>query len=387
MAESKNKLSEKNKLFAKNIRMYQDSLKQICEPKGPTPGAPESLSASVAYDNDKNKLIFGLVQEIIGTDKEAEYKNVPGCLEFFTTGGLSFPSHISGAYMVVALASAEIVVGKLNLDAPYKGVVLAQRYSHELVLLDFCRNRPIPVDEISFDNPFDNSILSDFELRERLNGFAGATVFRQSISQQVEKIAAWETKISDWEQKLGEQTGEVHEIETRLAKIKTTYNFVGLNKGFKQIYTTKLWESGRAFALMLLLVGCMVAILWKGHGVIMTLPASVTATATDPQTIPLKNYLLLIPFLGAELLVLYFFRIALKSYFAAKAQQLQIQLRMTLLTFIEEYLKFKTGNENQALEKFESLIFSGISADTSNIPTQFDGIEGLAKLLGALKGK
>jgi hypothetical protein len=90
-----------------------------------------------------------------------------------------------------------------------------------------------------------------------------------------------------------------------------------------------------------------------------------------------------------ELLMLYFFRIALLNYRSAKAQSLQLDLRIHLCRFIQNYATEANGMRTAAeksLEKFETLIFSGIAANEETLPTTFDGLDHLAKLVKSIKG-
>jgi hypothetical protein len=69
---------------------------------------------------------------------------------------------------------------------------------------------------------------------------------------------------------------------------------------------------------------------------------------------------------------------------------MQIELRMTLCQFIQNYAdtskELKKNNE-EAFEKFESLIFSSIVSSDENIPTTFDGMEQLASLVKLFQNK
>lgn len=98
----------------------------------------------------------------------------------------------------------------------------------------------------------------------------------------------------------------------------------------------------------------------------------------------------LLPLISLEIILLYFFRVVLHNYKSIKAQVLQIELRQTLCQFIQNYADYskeiKKGDPT-ALEKFESLIFSGIISDAENLPSTFDGMDQIGKLLSSLKGK
>ncbi|MTC77729.1 hypothetical protein [Providencia sp. wls1916] len=90
----------------------------------------------------------------------------------------------------------------------------------------------------------------------------------------------------------------------------------------------------------------------------------------------------------ATLIFIYYFRVALINYNSIKTELNQINLRTALCKFIHGYVEFSQRNNNHdSLSKFESLIFSNIVPDDKNIPATLDGLEQLAKLIGALKAK
>jgi len=84
----------------------------------------------------------------------------------------------------------------------------------------------------------------------------------------------------------------------------------------------------------------------------------------------------------------YFFRVLLFNYKSVKSQILQIDLRKTLCRFIQNYSEYSSNikkNDASSLDKFESIIFSGIVTDDGNLPSTFDGMEQIGKLIKAAK--
>jgi len=88
--------------------------------------------------------------------------------------------------------------------------------------------------------------------------------------------------------------------------------------------------------------------------------------------------------------MLYFFRILLKNFYSTEAQLLQLRLRLAVCRFIQGYGTFvakqRADAGEHAFEKFETMIFAGISADPEKVPSQFDGLEQLVNLFKAVKG-
>ncbi|MBK7299223.1 MAG: hypothetical protein IPI79_01660 [Moraxellaceae bacterium] len=73
-----------------------------------------------------------------------------------------------------------------------------------------------------------------------------------------------------------------------------------------------------------------------------------------------------------------------------QSQILQIELRMTLCQFIQNYAeqsKVLKEQNKEGFEKFESLIFSSIVSSDDKIPATFDGVEQLASLLKVFQNK
>jgi transcriptional regulator of heat shock response len=88
------------------------------------------------------------------------------------------------------------------------------------------------------------------------------------------------------------------------------------------------------------------------------------------------------------MLLIYFFKVLLAQYKSVKAEIIQIQLRQTLCQFIQsyaEYAKEIKSKDASALEKFENVIFSGITPSSDKIPSTFDGMDQITKLLKEIK--
>ncbi len=98
--------------------------------------------------------------------------------------------------------------------------------------------------------------------------------------------------------------------------------------------------------------------------------------------------LLIPPAIALEVILVYFFRVVLLHFRSIKAQILQLELRVALCQFIEgysTYAKTMKKDDGASLDKFEKLIFSGLSANEDQMPTTFDGAEALTKLFKDIK--
>lgn len=185
-----------------------------------------------------------------------------------------------------------------------------------------------------------------------------------------------------WDEEIKAKSEEIEALRQGLSRITTTYNFVGLVKGFENLASPKKWERRRTFIALLVLGAAMVA----------PVAAQLWFTANHIDTIDShRNTLIyaLPPLIALEVILLYLFRVVLLHFRSVTTQLLQINLRITLCQFIQSYSEYSTKIKKQdasALEKFESLIFSGITSDSGGLPSTFDGVEQIAKLVKSIRG-
>ncbi|EJL6763074.1 hypothetical protein [Vibrio cholerae] len=185
---------------------------------------------------------------------------------------------------------------------------------------------------------------------------------------------------AEWDQEIILKQDAVNELGAKLDKIKTGFNFVGLYKGFSDLSTKKTNELKWIFYS---LIGMSFLILSPLVYEFFTFK-SVSGEAGF-QFVELLKF---IPLVSIELILIYFFRIILINYRSAKAQIMQIELRQTLCQFIQSYAEYASeikAKDASSLEKFESLIFSGILSDAEKLPSTFDGLEQIVTMLKSLK--
>ncbi|ELV8719437.1 TPA: hypothetical protein NKZ82_004714 [Vibrio parahaemolyticus] len=202
-----------------------------------------------------------------------------------------------------------------------------------------------------------------------------------AVSEFTAKLEKAEKLRTDWDQEIIAKHDEVKALDKKLEEIKTGFNFVGLYKGFADLSDKKSSELNWLF---LSLIGMSVLIL--APLVYEFLTFSVVGEKTGFQVAELLK---LIPLISMELILIYFFRIILMNYRSTKAQIMQIELRQTLCQFIQSYAEYASeikSKDATSLEKFENLIFSGILSDPEKLPSTFDGLEQIGKLLKNVKG-
>lgn len=173
------------------------------------------------------------------------------------------------------------------------------------------------------------------------------------------------------------------EMKTLWEDIKQHYHNAVLVEGFSQMRADKLKEKEDAVR----------STFWLGVVMVVLPLIQVSIFLLFGDTNFAKTYaekILFIapPVVAMELLIFYFFRIALSHNRSITAQILQLDLRIALSQFVkgyQDYNKRLSDNERKGLEKFESMIFSGIAPNDGGIPTTFDGISEIAKLIEAIK--
>lgn len=184
-----------------------------------------------------------------------------------------------------------------------------------------------------------------------------------------------------WDDELTSKTNEINALKDKLEEYKTGFNFVGLYKGFDNLSTTKVTEKNWALAFLI------------GLGILSILPVTTEICLFLFRTELIKNNLNIVlysifPMITVQIILIYFFRVALFNFKSIKAQLLQIELRKTLCQFIQSYISYAKemkDSNNNSLEKFESLIFSGLISNEENLPSTFDGLEQISKIIQSLK--
>ncbi|WLG26438.1 hypothetical protein [Pseudomonas lurida] len=169
----------------------------------------------------------------------------------------------------------------------------------------------------------------------------------------------------------------VNALEDKLKGYENAYNFVGLYQGFSKLRQDKSEERDLTFKFLIVLgLFLLLVPLLKLLGVV----------AHEADLI--RESLSIAALFALELMIIYFFRVALQNFRSIKAQMLQIDLRMTLCQFITSYVEFASEarrSDKELLTKFEQVIFSGIVSDESVIPSTFDGLEQVAKIVDGFK--
>ncbi|ELY4576234.1 hypothetical protein ACN5LW_002910 [Cronobacter turicensis] len=202
-----------------------------------------------------------------------------------------------------------------------------------------------------------------------------------AFAEGKQQIDETEKKLRSLKAKMAEEIDVVVALSDTLKDYKNDFNFAGLHSGFTDLGKLKAKELRRTKWLLILL------------GAVLPLPvlgeAITLSKTTDISTIP-PHLISLIPVLSLTLIFIYFFRIVLVNFNSVRAQLMQIELRKSLCQFIQAYADYskeiRTDKVNP-LAKFEDVIFSNIMSSDEKTPSTFDGIEQLASMIKAVKGK
>ena len=189
-------------------------------------------------------------------------------------------------------------------------------------------------------------------------------------------------EIENWENSFNIKKNDVVTLEKRLEEVKSAYDFVLLNKGFKELYDQKKKELKRVKNTYSFIAATMFLIPFVELG------ALIGAFFYFDGNLPTGMWFTSIPFITLILITLYLLKISLQDKRSIQSQMMQLELRMALCQFIHNYAddseklhaKNKTG-----FEKFENIIFSPLVSSDDKIPTTFDGMEQLAKLVSEFR--
>ncbi len=186
------------------------------------------------------------------------------------------------------------------------------------------------------------------------------------------------TQKSELETALKAKIEEVNTLKNTLDSYKDAFNFVGLHQGFGSILDKKQSELSKLRVFLIL------------FSILLLVPiVGSIAVKLSMESFGLWDRVsFLLPIMSLEIILIYYFRIMLSSYNSLKAQIVQLELRQTLCQFIQGYSEYAIEikkADKEVLAKFENIIFSNVLTDEQKIPSTFDGLESIGKLLKSIK--
>ncbi|PSU83743.1 hypothetical protein C0W42_22400 [Photobacterium kishitanii] len=213
-------------------------------------------------------------------------------------------------------------------------------------------------------------------LKEIANSPAVESVRKLHLAQ----LSFEDTKKS-WDNELDEREERVSNLKQSLDTYKDAFNFVGLSDGFNKLAKQKK-EEIKNVLLWLRIVSILILL------PLILEVSYVLANVDKVAELTRVMMLIAVPTVSFIVILVYYFRVLLSNYKSLQSQLLQIDLRMTLCRFIHNYSEYASDMKKQdkgSLDKFESIIFSVITSNADNIPSTFDGVEQLSKLIKSVK--
>ncbi|EHW0627100.1 hypothetical protein K1B31_002745 [Vibrio vulnificus] len=209
------------------------------------------------------------------------------------------------------------------------------------------------------------------------------SVLNEDSIKKIRELESIQTKLEqergEWAALLDENQSRAEKLEKSLKNYTSEFNFVGLSQGFTELSNAKKVSLKRLHIVRFILtIAIILTILVEG---LLSTHYLSTNTPID------KLFYSFIPFFSLIFVFLYFYRVNLSDLKNIEAQLLQIELRRTLCRFIQSYVDYakEAAKESSfSLDKFETLIFSGITMNPHDIPTTFDGID---QITGLFKSK
>jgi uncharacterized membrane protein len=191
----------------------------------------------------------------------------------------------------------------------------------------------------------------------------------------------------EWVKEIEEKRQAVNILKQDLDKYEAAYNFVGLVDGFRKLLQEKHNERDFAFGSLIGIGFLILFPLWLELYVIISFIQKNIGLLDSIK----KIVLFIIPTtIAIEVILFYFFRVVLIHFRTVKAHILQLDLRVSLCQFIQSYAKYSADikkSDPASLEKFESLIFSGIVSLDEKLPSTLDGFDQLSSLVKAVREK
>ncbi len=191
-------------------------------------------------------------------------------------------------------------------------------------------------------------------------------------------LAKAEKSKKDWDNDLTEREKRVNKLGDALLKYENAFNFVGLYQGFDDLAKEKQKERDGILNWLRGLSGLIVAPIILQMIFVYNHIDDISAVGYGLALLTLSTFSLVA-------IAIYYFRVLLFNYKSVKSQLLQIDLRKTLCRFIQSYATYSSEikkQDSKSLEKFESIIFSGIVAEDRSMPSTFDGGEQFGKWIG-----
>jgi hypothetical protein len=276
--------------------------------------------------------------------------------------------------------------------------VFCARLAYEVVLLSGGRVSKQSNDVLSWFTPTNPEINQDewetmsivWPLIQRdvvlVDSTARLNEIKNAIISVDKKLAFVDDYMVRTEQSLLNAEERLKAYQENAKRVETKFNFAGLYDAFRGLAEKKrievdLMRKRARNRAIISVVPFVIPLVFAGFSF---QEIHVDTKITDIIRLVSErvafSVLMTLPLIG---ILLYFFRLSYTEYKSLSAVLLQLEHRQSICAFIQNYSEF-TGQKNK-LDKFEALIFGGITPDPGAVPSTFDGIDQFAKMLEAMK--
>ncbi|SIN72605.1 hypothetical protein [Halodesulfovibrio marinisediminis] len=230
------------------------------------------------------------------------------------------------------------------------------------------------VTDFKYKQLYDNSLLFSQhteELDKSLNKLATATA--EELANKLETVT---TEITSTKDTLAKQ---LEDEKNTAEKIIAKYNNISnaaldkLSSSFanfsekKKIEMDKWLKATKKFGWLAVLIAIAAIILHPATGLISTLEAAKGAEETFNALFSSNT----LYFIAIEALIIYFFRISLNNFYAARDELLQLEIREALCKFAPTYTAFADADDTR-LDNFTKHIFSPLASKLNPTPHPLD---------------
>ncbi|WP_067095521.1 hypothetical protein [Marinomonas atlantica] len=197
-------------------------------------------------------------------------------------------------------------------------------------------------------------------------------------SSNVKDVLEIESKVDGYNSSLSNNIEQIKGLESRIDNLKSEYNFMALSHGFERILSEKKKKSNDMSNYLFVM------------GILIMVPVMIVLMFlwNSLDDLGVKVLYVTAPMLTLSFTMIYFFRIILSNYNELKPEILQMELRVTLCSFIEDYIKYSKDikkEDKEALAMFEKVVFSEINDARNPAPAFFEGLEGIANVINSSK--
>ncbi|MBR7793493.1 hypothetical protein KDM87_12875 [Undibacterium sp. FT147W] len=211
----------------------------------------------------------------------------------------------------------------------------------------------------------------------------------RSFDDAASKVDSLNTTIMQQDVKVSSCNNILTGLERRISELKSGIAFVELTKAFIALRRKKGLQWRITFAICILIFATLLGIPTYLHfgDALQVYDFVQSNDGTVKAEFNWFKYAYHVwPFVAVEFFLIYGFRIVYSNLKSTDAQITQLEIRIALCQFIDGYKTFvNNSHDKQPIEKFESLVFSGLTMDASDIPTTFDGLDQVSKIVAAFK--